>query len=101
MPTACKKSLGWYLFSKSPGIEARAASCGNVRIEHVVHDHAVGAEAPSERANGPLHPCDPAKRQAVAVAIVKQGNHLVPQCGEERLGVARILPFDRAVSRTV
>ena len=60
-------------------VAARAAGGGNVALEHVVHHHAVGAEAPAERADGALHPRDPVARQAVAIAVVVERDHLVAQ----------------------
>src|ERR1700687_2753671 len=41
--------------SEPPGIAARAAGRRDVGFEDVVHDHAVGAEPPTKRADGLLH----------------------------------------------
>ena len=40
----------------------------------VVHDHAVGVEAPAEGADGPLHALDPSAREAVLIALVVEGD---------------------------
>src|SRR5262245_20445548 len=54
--------------SESTYVAAGPSRGRNVRLQHVVHHHAVRAEAPAERANGALNPRDPLARQAVAIA---------------------------------
>jgi hypothetical protein len=39
-----------------------ASGGGYVTVSGVIHDHAVGAEAPAQGADGALHSCDPASR---------------------------------------
>ena len=46
----------------------------DVALGGVVHDHAVGVEAPAEGADGTLHAFDPAAREAVLVALVVEGD---------------------------
>src|SRR5580704_10180355 len=71
---------------------ARGASrSGHVTFHCVIHDHAVGVEAPSERANCALHALDPAAGQSVAVTvIVKRDNHLA-QGAIQILAVAGVM----------
>ena len=49
------------------GAHVAGGSAGrrDVALRGVIHDHAVGVEAPSEGADGALHALDPAARQAV------------------------------------
>src|SRR6476620_9148554 len=65
--------------SEPTHIATRAASLWNVGVEHVVHHHPIGTEAPPERANGAFHARNPFSGQAVLIALVVLGNHLVAQ----------------------
>ncbi len=49
-------------------VAAEAAGGGDVAEAGVVHDHAVGAEAPGERADAVHHSLDPVPRQAIHFA---------------------------------
>src|SRR6266496_4737818 len=57
-------------------VARRAARGGDVAFQRVIHHHAISIEAPAERPNGSLHAFDPATRQAVAVALIVERNHL-------------------------
>src|ERR1700683_1737457 len=63
----------------------------HVTLPRVIHDHAVGVEAPAERADGALHAPDPAAGQAVAVALVVERNDFVMQRTVKVFAVARIV----------
>src|SRR2546426_3067263 len=58
-------------------VAARAAGGRDVGVAHVIHHHAVGAEAPSERPDGALHPRDPLTRKAIPIAVVIERDHFV------------------------
>src|SRR5688572_7116806 len=65
--------------SEAAYVAARSSSRGDVRLEHVVHHHPVGAESPAERPDGALHARDPFARQAVTIAIVVERHNLLAQ----------------------
>src|SRR5215203_4487043 len=67
---------------------ARASRSGNVRLEHVIGDHAIGAEPPAERTDRVLHSGNPLPRQSVAVAVVVQRDDFVAQRFHQRLCVS-------------
>jgi hypothetical protein len=50
------------------------ACCGDVAVAGVVHDHAVGVEAPAEGTDGALHALDPSAGEAVLIALVVEGD---------------------------
>src|SRR6266581_4793541 len=64
------------LWLPAAGVAACTAGSGNIRIKNVVHDHAIGAEAPAEGPNRPLHARDPFTWQAVPIPVVEEWNHL-------------------------
>src|SRR5262245_41754112 len=80
------------LFSASPRhIGARAAGGGDVRLEYVVHHHPISAEAPAERPDRALHPCNPEMWEAVSVAIVVERHHFVLQHRKQGICVALVV----------
>jgi hypothetical protein len=74
-----------------PNLARSSARRGNVALQRVIHHHAVGVEAPAQRANRPLHALDPAPRQPVAVAVVVERNHFVVQNAIEVFAVAAVV----------
>src|ERR1035437_9489956 len=70
---------------------AGASGGGDVALEGVVHDHAVGGEAPAEGADGALHALDPATREAVLVALVEERDEFVVEDAVEVLAVAGVV----------
>src|ERR1700728_1432098 len=72
-------------------VAGRAAGGRHVTLPRVIHHHAVGVEAPAERADGALHAPDPPAGQAVAIALVVERNYFVMQGTVEVFTVARIV----------
>src|SRR5579875_67273 len=64
---------------------------GQVAALCIVHDHAIGVEAPAKGANGALHALDPAARKAIAIALVEERDHFVAQDAIEVFRVALIV----------
>src|SRR5439155_11454698 len=85
------------LSSEPAHVGGRAPRGRYVGRQDVVPDHPVGAEAPAQGADGAFDPRDPLARQAVAVAIVIEGNHLVAKRAEQRLAVAEVVQIRRRV----
>src|ERR1700682_2963089 len=56
---------------EASGIAARTAGRRDVRLEDIVHDHAVGAEPPTKSPERLLHAGDPFAGQAVSIAVVE------------------------------
>src|SRR5580704_9231751 len=65
-----------------PDLAGCSAGGRDVTLLRVIHHHAIGVKAPAECADGALHPLDPAPRKAVAVALVVQRDHFLPQSSE-------------------
>src|SRR6201999_1215453 len=68
-----------------------ASGGGNVTVTGVIHDHAVGAEAPAQGADGALHAGDPAAGQAVAVALIVERDDFVQENTVEVFSVAGVV----------
>ena len=72
-----------------------------VRVLHVVGDHAVRAETPSERRDRVLHAANPTNREAVFVAVVEHRNDFVFERFEEVGVVAFVHNAQVGVDRAV
>src|SRR5450759_2854169 len=70
---------------------AMNARRGEVALEHVVLQHAVGVEAPAQRADGALDVRHPAVRHPLIVLVVVERYDLVFQHPVQRLDIASIL----------
>src|SRR5579871_1844013 len=55
-------------------LAGRSSGGGDIALRRVIHDHAIGVEAPTQRTDRAFHALDPAARQAVAVALVVAGS---------------------------
>src|ERR1700677_4136044 len=81
---------------------ARCASGGrDVTVPGIVHDHAVGAEAPAQGADGSFHAGDPSPRQAVLVTVIVERNQFVLQNAIEVLPVAAVMHIHVGVGSAV
>ena len=67
-----------------------AAGGRQVALLDVVGHHAVGAEPPTQRADGIHHAADPMPRQTVDVAVVIQRDHLLAEDAKQVGGVAGV-----------
>src|SRR5260370_12242680 len=83
--------------AESAAVAARAAGGGDVRLRHIVHHHAIGAEAPAERTDCALDACDPLAGQAVAVPLVVQRDDRVAKHAAQRLAIAEVVRLRRRV----
>src|SRR5277367_419935 len=63
----------------------------DVTLQRVIHDHAIGIEAPSQRADGPLHALDPSPRQAVLVTLIVKRNEFVTKHAVQVVAVTAVM----------
>src|ERR1700677_4717974 len=77
-----------------------AARRGDVTLQGIVHNHAVGVEPPAESANGALHALNPAARQTIHIALVVEGNHFLSQDPVEILAVPCVVNVHVGVGTT-
>src|SRR3569833_202105 len=90
------KIMLWYRYRLPPPrhVAGGAAGGGDVALPGVVHDHAVGVEAPSQGADCALHALDPAVRKAVGIALVVERDDFVAKYTIEIVTVAAVVDVD-------
>src|SRR5438093_6244749 len=79
----------------------RSTGCGHIAMQRVIHHHAIGIEAPAERADCSLHALDPAARNAVLIALIVERNDFVAKDSIKVAGISSVVNIGPRVSSSV
>src|SRR6185312_12512526 len=88
------KSQSRFVSERSPAaghVTGRSAGGGDIALQGVVHDHAVGVEAPAQSTDRALHALDPAVGEAVGVALVVERDYFVAEHSIQIVAVAAVV----------
>src|SRR5208282_2393342 len=104
LPSRPRTDCGSWLLASSSWLQSQlevtrgAAGCWNVALQRVIHHHAIGVEAPAQRADGAFHALDPSARKAVAITLIVERNHLFAKHSQQVVPIAGVVNIHVGVS---